>query len=118
MSRAKEKGDAGEQMAVEYLLRKGYELIARNYRKRGCEADIIAKDGDTLVIAEVKARSACGFQSGGEAITKAKRRRVTQAALSFLSENALGDVAVRFDALLIGLSGEIEHIVGAFDAEL
>src|SRR5947209_6203352 len=74
-------GDRGERAAARYLRRQGLRVLVRGYRTRCGEIDLIARDGDTLVFVEVKAR-----QRGvpAEAVTAEKQRRITLAALHFL----------------------------------
>src|SRR6185437_3918670 len=77
-------GDRGERAAARYLRSKGLRIITRGYRTRLGEIDLIARDGDTLVFVEVKSRRR-GVPA--EAVTLAKQRRLTLAALQFLAEH-------------------------------
>ncbi len=101
-----------EERACEYLRSLGYLIVARNWRWRGGEVDIIAKDGDTLVFVEVKARSTARFGHPAEAVNERKRGKLIAAAKAFLGRD-LGKVPVRFDVVTV-LEGEIGHIRGAF----
>ena len=90
----------------------------RGYRTRLGEIDLIARDGDTLVFVEVKARRQ-GVPA--EAVTPEKQRRITLAALHFLRKHGLLDVRSRFDIVAIVWPDErgepqIEHIRNAFEA--
>ena len=67
------KGRRGENIAAEYLVRQGFVLLERNYRRLGCEVDIIAMDGKTTVFIEVKARSSRNMGLGREAVTYVKQ---------------------------------------------
>ena len=89
------KGRRGENIAAEYLVRQGFVLLERNYRRLGCEVDIIAMDGGTTVFIEVKARSSRTVGLGREAVTYAKQRNIIKAASAYLTENGLWDAPVR-----------------------
>ncbi len=113
-------GDKGEDAAVRYLKRNGYKILDRNYNVRGGEIDIVAKDGEVIVFAEVKTRSSTDYGDPKEAVTYTKRQRLTKAAEHYMLK--LGDVPLRFD--VIGVLGRmrlgifrvesIEHIKDAF----
>ena len=109
----------GEDLACRELERRGYAVIARRYRRRGGEVDIIARDGDALVFVEVKAREGAAFGSGAEAIGHLKRRRLVQIALDYMTRHRLTSCPCRFDVVSI-LFGDgqpaIEVFQNAFDA--
>lgn len=90
------------------------QVVARNWRWRGGEVDIVARDGPTLVFVEVKGRSGEGFGSAEEAITLAKRGRLWRTALAFLGGQT--EVRVRFDVVAVGPHG-VRHIRDAFREE-
>jgi putative endonuclease len=119
MSRARVLfGKTGEDLACDELARRGYEILARRYRRRGGELDIIARDGATLVFVEVKTRDGRAFGGGAEAVTAIKQRRMAQLALDYLARNRLTGRPCRFDVVSIHLeSGEpaIEVVQNAFD---
>jgi putative endonuclease len=120
MSRARVNlGKHGEKLACEELERRGYAIVARRYRRRGGEIDIIAMDGPTVVFVEVKMRSGSEFGSGADAVTWAKRRRMTAVATDFLVRQGLLQRPCRFDIISIGSEpgGQpaIELFVNAFD---
>jgi len=93
-------GALAEGMAADFLLSKGLTLIARNYRCRGGELDIVAREGQTFVFVEVRLRTNNDFGGAGASITAAKRRRMSLAARHFMSR--LGHEPVcRFDAVLM-----------------
>lgn len=106
-------GQQGEDRAVQFLIDKGYRIIARNWRNRGRkELDIVAIDGETLVFVEVKTRAANSLTSPFDAINGLKMHRLTLAADSFIRTKHL-DMNARFD--VIGITGsKIEHIENAF----
>jgi putative endonuclease len=113
------RGSAAESAAAKFLERRGYRIVAYNYRTRLGEIDLIAEDRGTLVFIEVKARATDRFGSPGEAITPAKQARIARLAQQFLTARRLGDRPCRFDAVLI--SGEdprsqrIELVTAAFE---
>ena len=119
MSRARQiLGKRGEDLACVELERRGYAIIARRYRRRSGEVDIIARDGPTLVFIEVKARECLEFGAGGEAITPLKRRRMAAIALDYLARNGLTESACRFDVVSVEIRGNvpmIEVYQNAFD---
>jgi putative endonuclease len=107
MSRARVSlGEAGENLACEELQRRGYAILARRYRRRGGEIDIIADDGGTLVFVEVKTRTGEAFGAPTEAITWTKRRRITLLAADFMSRFGYANRACRFDVVAIAFDGE------------
>ena len=73
-------GKLGEELAVNYLIGKGYEILERNWRNQHKEIDIIAKDGKDLVVVEVKARQTDEYGGPDEAVTQQKRSRLVEAA--------------------------------------
>ena len=105
-------GSAAEALAAEFLQARGLAVVKRNYRCRGGEIDLIARDGSTLVFVEVRLRSGSAFGGARESITAAKRRRLKFAAGLFLSGLAR-EPACRFDAILLdGLdTARIEWLV-------
>lgn len=112
MSRA--IGDRAEEAAARYLESLGYVLIARNYAIRGAEVDIIAREGDCVAFVEVKARASVRYGAPRESVTRAKRRRIGQAAMRWLQENGLQDANVRFDVVECLPEG-MALLRGAFD---
>lgn len=112
-------GEIGEALAVQELERQGYAVLARRYRRRGGEIDIIAKDGAWIVFVEVKARDGATFGGGPEAITALKRHRLTQTARDYLARHRLQDRPCRFDVVAIEIADglpRLEVIKNAFDA--
>src|SRR5438270_12692098 len=96
-------GKTGEDLACRELTRRGYAIVARRWRERGGEIDIIARDGATLVFVEVKAREGHAFGEAAEAVTFRKRRRLAQLALHYLARERLLDRPCRFDVVAIHL---------------
>ena len=121
MSQARQAlGRSGEDLACVELERRGYAVLARRYRRRGGEIDIIARDGETTVFVEVKARSGPGYGAGGEAVGRVKQRRMAAIALDFLARHRLTAAPCRFDVVVIDVSGpapKIELYQNAFGVE-
>jgi putative endonuclease len=112
-------GKMGEEIACAELERRGYAIVARRYRRRGGELDIIARDGRTLVFVEVKARRGRTFGEAAEAVTAVKRRRMVKIALDYVTRNRLHTCPCRFDVVSIHLDGGrtvIEVFQNAFHA--
>ena len=106
------RGAAAEALAAEFLAQRGVEIIARNYRCRGGEIDLIARDRDMIVFVEVRLRSNAAFGGAAASITAAKRRRLARAAGHYLAK--LGrEPPCRFDAILLDAldSSRIEWLV-------
>jgi putative endonuclease len=120
MSRARViLGKTGEDLACAELERRGYAIIARRYRRRGGEIDIIAHEGETIVFVEVKARDGHAFGEAAEAVTLFKRRRLTQLAVDYMARHRLSNRPCRFDVVSIHFDSgrpEIEVFQNAFDA--
>jgi putative endonuclease len=122
-------GRYGENMAADHLVASGLTVVARNWRCREGEVDIVALDGDVLVMCEVKTRRGVGFGTPLDAITPAKAARLRRLALRWLADQRAAVVdgsaaeferytEVRFDvvSVLRPLSGPttLEHLRGAF----
>ncbi len=110
-----DSGLNGEALAEQFLLQRGMTLLTRRYRGEDGEIDLIMQDGEIIVFIEVKARPANRRGTGLMAVTTAKQRRMTHAALAYLAEHSLADVSVRFDAIEITRDG-ILHVPNAFFA--
>jgi putative endonuclease len=112
-------GKRGEDLACCELERRGYAIIARRFRVRSGELDIVARDGPTLVFVEVKARADHEFGSAAEAVTPMKQLRLTRLATEYLMRHHLQECPCRFDVVSIHFDAgtpEIEIIQNAFDA--
>jgi putative endonuclease len=94
-------GKMGEDLACAELRRRGYEVIARGYRTKYGEIDIVASDGGTTVFVEVKTRAGDEFGGAAAAVTRWKQRRVAQMAVDYLSRHALHDTPCRFDVVTV-----------------
>lgn len=87
MTRPTERGARWESFACRHLSDRGLEIIARGYRCRLGELDIVCRDGETLVIVEVRARSTGAYTTALGSISRGKRRRIVNAARYFLMRN-------------------------------
>ena len=94
-------GERAETLAADFLVARGLSIIERNFRCRRGEIDIIARDGDTLVFAEVRLRTRSDFGGAAASITARKRARMTAAALFYLGRRSRTPPPCRFDALLL-----------------
>ena len=111
-----ELGRIGEDLAVEYLINKGYRILERNWRLGHKEIDIIALDGDTLVAVEVKTRKTNTYGEPDLAVGADKQRMLIWAVDAYVRYRQL-DVDVRFDIVSIVFTDtdrKIEHIEDAF----
>jgi putative endonuclease len=112
-------GKTGEDLACRELERRGYAILARRWRQRAGEIDIVARDGRTLVFVEVKARSGPAFGAAVEAVAYRKRQRLVQLAQFYLTINRLSNCPCRFDVVSIDLTMErpdVQVFQNAFDA--
>lgn len=110
-------GLAGQQAAEKYLKEKGYEILARNYRKPTGEIDLIAQDCGCLVFIEVKTRKGLGYGYPREAVNHTKQKRIARTALAYLTQHSLTESNIRFDVMEVLLQqGQIfvSHIENAF----
>jgi putative endonuclease len=110
------KGTQGEEIAIAYLLKNGYQIMAKNWRSSHLEIDIIASINSTLVIVEVKLRANAFFGAPEEFVTKNKQKKLIKAAHFYIAENNI-NWETRFDVISIIQNQEelkVEHITGAF----
>jgi putative endonuclease len=107
------RGHAGEQLAALRLLLTGYRILARRYRTKVGEIDLIARRGNVIAFVEVKRRDA--LAAGLEAVTPQARIRIRRAAELYLRRNPdLADRALRFDVMVITPWAWPRHIVDAW----
>lgn len=114
-----ELGKQGEDLACAELQRRGYAILARGYRTRFGEIDIVARHGETTVFVEVKARAGGDFGGAAAAVTPWKQRRVTYMAVDYLARHRLHDTPCRFDVVTVeAVEGRVhvEVYPHAFDA--
>ena len=109
-----ETGKKGEQQAVTALEAAGMEIIAKNFRTKTGEIDIIAIDGDTIIFVEVKTWSIFGMEDLGYGINVNKQRKIIKTAKFFLSENRkYSNMSIRFDVIFVK-NNSINHLASAF----
>lgn len=116
MATHNELGKKGEQLAVDFLIKHGYQIVERNYRFDKAEVDIIARKKDILAIVEVKARSTRDFGDPQDFVKPKQIQRLVKAVNEYVVENNL-NVEVRFDIVAIvkeGKNNTIEHLKDAF----
>lgn len=109
------QGSLKEAEACRYIQSIGMLPLCQNYKRFTGEIDLIAKDKDTIVFIEVKARENTSKGSPAEAVTKTKQKRIIQTALMYLKENRIHSAKMRFDVIAI-YGSEIKYIRSAFDA--
>ena len=111
MSRARVVlGKTGEDLACDALERRGYAIVARRYRRRSGELDIIARDGPTIVFVEVKTREGSAFGAASEAVGAAKRRRMSMVALDYLARHHQTESPCRFDVVSINVGDGVQDV--------
>lgn len=116
MAKHNKLGKAGEDAAVSYLLKNGFEILERNYRFKKAEIDIIAKKGNVLAAVEVKTRSTAEFGNPQDFVKPKKIKLMLSAFDYYIIKNDL-DVEARFDIVAIvknKLGTRIEHLEDAF----
>ena len=118
MPKTIETGKKGEEQAIAFLKKNGYEILETNWRYKKLEIDIIAKKDDFLVIIEVKTRKNDVFGAPEVFVTKPKQSKIIRATHQFILQSAL-EYEVRFDIVAINnQNGQIEHIERAFYPDL
>jgi putative endonuclease len=107
------RGIAGEDVAAAWYVSQGYEVVARNWRCRSGELDLIVRRGPTFVFCEVKSRASLAFGAPQEAVTRDKRQRIRHLAARWIEDSRVRPVEIRFDVAAI-LEDQLEVIEGAF----
>jgi putative endonuclease len=118
--RGPRSGAEGETLACRHLEDQGYRILARNFRCRSGEIDVVARHGDVTVFVEVKDRRGRSHGEGHESVTIGKRRRVVRAARLYAASHGLFEAPIRFDVVSIERDSggdRIRHDPGAFDSE-
>ena len=111
-------GEKSESVAVNCLKKQGYKIIELNYRNKLGEIDIIAKQGETLVFIEVKARKSSRFGRPELAVTPKKQRKISMVALYYLKSTKQSSAKARFDVVAINSTDDgpsIKIIKNAFE---
>ena len=106
-----QKGRLGEDAVCELLIKRGHEILARNFHKRCGEIDIISRSGGFVVFTEVKARKRGSLVSGLEAVGFRKQAKIVRTADLWLSEHDTG-LQPRYDIAEVTLAGSIPRVVG------
>lgn len=109
-------GSEKEQLGCRYLEGRGLRLVARNYRCRHGELDLVMRDGDTLVFVEVRFRRSTRFGGAAQSVDGHKQQRLAAAAGHYLQSHP-SPLACRFDVLAIGAADQIDWIKDAFSVE-
>lgn len=114
----KRLGDRGEDAAAAYLERVGVSVVERNWRCQFGEIDIVALDGETLVLCEVKTRRTTAKGTPEESVTPTKQRKYTKLAQAYLQHVGDASLALRFDVITILVVGQdralLRHYRSAF----
>ncbi len=118
MATKDELGRRGEDLAVDYLLGTGLVVLARNWRCREGEIDVVATDSTRLVVCEVKTRSGTGFGEPAESVSRQKAARIRRVTQAWLAAHQVRWCEIRFDvvAIVAPPSGEVtlQHYESAF----
>jgi putative endonuclease len=107
----KHLGNWGEEKALEVLSKRGYSILAANYRTKFGEVDVIAWDGREIIVVEVKTRSGSGFGSPADAVTPAKLAKMNMVVLEFMARHDL-ECGVRVEVVTVGKGGATQVIDG------
>jgi putative endonuclease len=112
-------GKTGEDYACRELERRGYEILARRFRTRLGEIDIVAREDETLVFIEVKARRSTRFGAPCEAVDWRKQQTIGRLAAEYVLRYGIGNARCRFDVVSVifgdGLRPRVEILRNAFD---
>jgi len=106
-------GTRGEDAAAAWYEANGYQVLARNWRCRQGELDLVVRRGRTVVFCEVKTRTSAAFGSPVEAVTRTKQLRLRGLAARWLNESTIAVGEIRFDVASV-LAGELDVLEGAF----
>jgi len=117
-SQNKPLGDRGERLAAEHLERRGWTILARNFRVGHREVDLVARRGGIVAFVEVKTRAGLGYGHPLEAITPQKRREIQQVAQIWVERHGRPGDEYRYDAIAVlivdGGGPVIEHVEDAW----
>lgn len=117
----KEIGIRGEDAASAFLERQGMTIVERNWRCKAGEIDIVALEGETLVLVEVKTRKSERKGTPEEAVSPTKQKRISRCARAYLQHSGVGECPVRFDVIAIRVLGEekalLRHHRAAFEVQ-
>lgn len=114
-----DSGKRGELLAISYLKKLGYKIVAKNYKTNLGEIDLIARDRDTVCFIEVRSKNSPDFGLAEETITGKKKTQISKAALGYIKRFGLEDYSCRFDVVCIQnvntSEPEIKLIKNAFE---
>ncbi len=116
MVSTREIGEKAENLAQAHLQNLGYKILKTNYQYGHLELDIIARDGNELVIVEVKSRNGLRYEHPSEAVTNAKIKRIVEAADAYILDSG-SELETRFDVITViffGENHELQHFKDAF----
>ena len=120
MAKHNDIGDKGEELACDYLLNKGYLLMAKNYRYQKSELDLVMFYNSNVIVVEVKTRSTNYFGEPFDFVDTKKQNMLIEGASGFLEERDNLDAEIRFDVVSIVLNPDgthrIDHLEDAFGA--
>jgi putative endonuclease len=112
----RQTGTLAENSAAAFLESQGFTIVARNFQRRVGEIDVVARDGELLVVAEVRTRASDRFGGAAASVSPGKQRRVAATTALFLQcRPELRRCRVRFDVIVVR-NGAIEWLKHAFDA--
>lgn len=111
-------GAQAEDRALAFLEAQGLSLIERNWRCKAGELDLVMRDGDTVVIAEVRARARDDHGDAAETVDRRKRRKIVASTLLWLAaRRKYEEWPLRFDVVTLDAGGQVEWLREAFDAD-
>ncbi len=112
-------GNKGEQIAAEYLLENEYEILARNYKLKFAEIDIIAQKGTSVIFIEVKTRKSLDYGYPSQAVNVRKQRKIIHAAQAYIALLNDQHYDFRFDVIEVLWKKEdsylVNHIMNGFE---
>ena len=109
-------GNRGETLAADFLIKKGFEIVARNYRFKRCEIDLIARRDNWTIFVEVKTRSSLSYGQPEEFVSAQQARRIFEAAEEFIfSTNWHGHIRFDIVSVKIGVTPEVTHFEDAIN---
>ncbi|PYQ20861.1 MAG: YraN family protein [Acidobacteria bacterium] len=121
LGRGPRSGGPGETLACRHLEGQGFVILARNYRCRSGEVDVVARHGEATVFVEVKERHGASHGAGCDSVTFGKRRRIVRAARLYAVAHGLDEAPLRFDVVSIDWTQaggpQIRHDQGAFNVD-
>jgi putative endonuclease len=115
--RARRAGEAAEELARAALEARGWSTLSRNVVVRGGELDLVMRDGDTIVVVEVRHRTRADFGGAAASVGARKRALLRRAAQVYLARHGLGEAPVRFDVVLLDgplPAARLTHLRDAF----